>query len=92
MSSKPLRKLVFTRQPPNTVVGERFGPVQVAVFDDAGKVEETFDGKISVALDQQPIPRDALPPGPRKGVPKRLRATAQGCVDGISDVFYLLPK
>jgi hypothetical protein len=92
MSPKPLRKLVFTRQPPNAVVGENFGPVQVVVMDDLGQLEEPFDGKISVALDQQPIPRDAIPPGPPKGVPKRLRATAPGCVDAISNVFFLLPK
>jgi hypothetical protein len=92
MPSKPLRKLVFTRQPPNAVVGESFGPVRVAVIDHLGHVDESFDGKISVALDQQPIPRDAIPSGPPKGVPKRLRATAAGCVDAISDVFFLLPK
>src|SRR2546430_1425649 len=90
MSSPAERKLVFTLQPTNTIKATTIPPVQVAVLDSEGKVDISFTGNITISLDDEPIPLEAIIARPENSTPYRLRATAAGCVDGVSNVFYVL--
>jgi hypothetical protein len=93
MVSQGFRTLVFTRQPQKSiVVGETSGPIQVGVLDAAGEHDRSFAGAITITLDEEPIHRDFVPLGPTNAVPKRLRARASGCVDAVSDIFYIFQK
>jgi hypothetical protein len=92
MSSQPTRKLVFTGQPTNTVAGGKIPAIQVDVLDTNGDIDRSFTGNITVTLDDQPLSLDGSVPRPENSTPHRLRATAPGCEDAVSDVFYILNK
>lgn len=93
MVSQTLRRLVFTRQPQkNIVANETSGPIQVGVLDAAGEHDRLFAGAITISLDNEPIQQDIIPMGPPNATPKRLRASAAGCVDAVSDIFYIFQK
>jgi hypothetical protein len=82
-----LRTLVFTLQPPRTVIsGQTFGPLRVAALNAPDASASPVMGKIEISLDDCPDPNN----GRASGVPKRLRAKAAGCTDALSDIFYVL--
>jgi hypothetical protein len=89
MPSQPKRKLVFTGQPTDCVAGGKIPAIRVDVLDTNGAIDASFTGNITVTLDDQPIPRDAIVSPPENSTPHRLRATAPGCEAAVSAVFYI---
>jgi hypothetical protein len=81
-----LHTLVFTLQPPKTVIsGETVGPLRITALPAAGDNLEPVPSGIHVSLEDCPHENGQL-----DAVAKRLRATAPGCSDAVSDVFYVL--
>jgi len=92
-SMKPtLRKIVFIKQPADIVVGATSNALRVIVVDENGDHDAAFDGPISIVMEDAPLSSDEIKTRPPNGNPKRLRATAAGCEDGVSNVFYILPR
>jgi hypothetical protein len=87
-----LRKLVFTKQPADIVVGATSNALSVIVLDENGNHDPDFGGPISVVMEDAPLSSDELKARPPNATPKRLRATAPGCEDGFSNVFYVLAR
>jgi hypothetical protein len=87
-----LRKLVFTKQPVDIVAGEKSNALSVTVLDENGNHDPAFKGPISVVMEDVPFSLDEMKTRPPNGTPKRLRATAPGCEDGISNIFYVLAR
>jgi hypothetical protein len=92
MPSQPTRKLIFTGQPTDTAAGGKIPAIRVDVLDTNGAIDRSFTGNITIVLDDKPISLDESAPRPENSAPHRLRATAPGCEDAVSDVFYILNK
>jgi hypothetical protein len=87
-----LRKLVFTKQPTDIAAGRRSNALCVTVLDENGHHDPDFEGPISVVMEDAPLSSDETKTRPPNATPKRLRATAPGCEDGLSNVFYVLAR
>jgi hypothetical protein len=87
-----LRKIVFTKQPADMVAGAKSKALRVIVVDKNGNHDPAFDGAISVAMESVKLSASEAKKRPPNSTPKRLRATAPGCEDGVSNVFFVLPK
>ena len=92
MEQNILRKLAFTRQPQNTVVGNFTNAISVTVLDENGNPDTDFNAPIHVTTEDVTLSPDELKSRPPNATPKRLRATSPGCQDALSDIFFVLPK
>jgi hypothetical protein len=84
------RKLVFLTQPTNTVKGTPLSPVRVAVCGENGKIDESFCGEITIALDRSAILSTELAGQPDQSLACRFRASGAGFTDAVSNVFFIL--
>ena len=92
-SMKPmLRKIVFVKQPTDIVVGATSNALRVIVVDENGDHDAAFDAPISIVMEDAPLSSDEIKTRPPNGSAKRLRATAPGCEDGVSNIFFVLPR
>jgi len=85
-------RLEFIGQPTNVATGKPFStPITVAVIGPNGEIDRSYTGRIEISNDKEPIPSELLIPdaAPKNSTPMRLRATAPGCEDAISNVFYV---